>query len=366
MFNAIVLKDFQSHELSELIFDKGVTVITGSSNQGKTSILRALNWVVNNRPRGAGIIRRGKDCCEVSLSIDDKIIRRVRSKNENCYYLTVDGEEIRFEALGGNVPEEIVSILNMKDINIQEQLASYFLVLETPGKVGTYINSITKLDEIDQIIFEISRLIRTENVTQTELMDKLCHVENEEKIYQDIDLDDFERDVEKHNVFIKNKEKLDLEIVSLEDMIVNIDEVEDELEAISLPENTIQLIEDGSFLSKKVRDLEDKIQYLKTLVEDCSDYIFELLSIKDVDFSILDTVVEHKNKAISLNDDVRSLRNVILTIEADNRDAESYKELIEKLNDEIVYIMENDLTICPYCNQELNNDTKKVLLERAS
>jgi len=57
----ITIKNFQSHEETELQFSSGVNVIVGSSDSGKSAILRALKWVVQNKPSGTAFFTEGSD-----------------------------------------------------------------------------------------------------------------------------------------------------------------------------------------------------------------------------------------------------------------------------------------------------------------
>ena len=56
MIDKISIKNFQSHPNTELELDPGINVITGSSDNGKTSIFRALYWIIYNRPSGNSFI----------------------------------------------------------------------------------------------------------------------------------------------------------------------------------------------------------------------------------------------------------------------------------------------------------------------
>ena len=44
----IELHNFQSHEYTEMEFDRGLNVILGNSDVGKTAILRAIKWALYN------------------------------------------------------------------------------------------------------------------------------------------------------------------------------------------------------------------------------------------------------------------------------------------------------------------------------
>ena len=52
MIKKIQIQNFQSHKETTLKLDPGVNIIVGTTDSGKTSILRALRWVIWNRPSG--------------------------------------------------------------------------------------------------------------------------------------------------------------------------------------------------------------------------------------------------------------------------------------------------------------------------
>ena len=52
MIHSIKIQNIQSHKDTQLEFNPGINAIVGSSNNGKSAILRALYWVVYNRPLG--------------------------------------------------------------------------------------------------------------------------------------------------------------------------------------------------------------------------------------------------------------------------------------------------------------------------
>ena len=52
MITKIEIKNFQSHKDTMIDFDKGINSICGESDNGKTAIIRAIRWVIENRPLG--------------------------------------------------------------------------------------------------------------------------------------------------------------------------------------------------------------------------------------------------------------------------------------------------------------------------
>jgi exonuclease SbcC len=160
MIDKLEMVNFQSHKNSTIEFGSGVNVIVGSSDSGKSAILRALLWVITNQPAGDGFRRHGTKETRVSLSIDGTTIDRIKSDSKNLY--RIDGRE--HKAFGkGQVPPEIAEFLNFHDINFSKQMDPAFMLSNSPGEVARYLNQIVKLDTIDQSMSNITSWQRNNN-----------------------------------------------------------------------------------------------------------------------------------------------------------------------------------------------------------
>ena len=157
MIKSITLKNIQAHKNSKLEFDKGINAIIGSSNNGKSSIIRALNWNRYNRPLGIDNLAshwivddKGNLKEEMSVTIENDFgtVVRKRTKNENQYI--VNDKELN--VVKSDVPVEVEQTLNLSETNIQNQQDSPFLLSETSGKVAEYFNRIVRLDIIDKVL----------------------------------------------------------------------------------------------------------------------------------------------------------------------------------------------------------------------
>ncbi len=154
MIKEINIKNFQSHDNTNLILDSGVNVIVGSSDSGKSAIIRALRWVTSCVPRGDAIRSywSEKDDTKVSIITDNnEVVERIRNNMANKYILTKDdSSEIVFEAFNNVVPEEIQDVLNIEDsINIQNQIDPPYLISQTSGSVALHFNKIANLEKVD-------------------------------------------------------------------------------------------------------------------------------------------------------------------------------------------------------------------------
>lgn len=152
----LTIKNFQSHQDSVLSFDPGVNVIIGSSDSGKSAILRAINLVIKNEPRGTSYIRLGCKEALISIKTGENLITRIRSKKDNIYKL--NNQE--FRAFSQAVPLPISEVLNCPDINISRQLDAPFLLSLSPGDIAKKLNEIANLDLIDSSLSAINSLIK--------------------------------------------------------------------------------------------------------------------------------------------------------------------------------------------------------------
>jgi len=200
MIKRAFITNFQSHEKTWLEFAPGLTAVIGSSDSGKSAVLRAMNWVVNNRPLGAEFVSTwSKDvACNVILDfVDEKgditTIERVRTKNDNMYVIN-GGEEfggergMELKAFGAEVPDEVACVVNMNEINLQRQLDAPFLLSESSGEVARYLNSIVNFDVIDRSLANIERIKRQHKRDLADAESSLADAEEALQQYENIDI----------------------------------------------------------------------------------------------------------------------------------------------------------------------------------
>jgi DNA repair exonuclease SbcCD ATPase subunit len=188
MIKSFKIFNFQSHKESELLLHKGVNIIVGSSDSGKTAILRALKWVKDNRPSGDSFRSDWGGETSVELQTDEDV-SVIRTKGKTDSYTThVTGEEdVIYKALGTGVPDEVNKLLCLNEINIQEQHDSPFLLTETSGKIAEHWNKIAHLEKIDIATSNVNSAIREltsdikykedQQATQLEELKKFEHLE---------------------------------------------------------------------------------------------------------------------------------------------------------------------------------------------
>ena len=105
MIESIRIKQFQKHKDTTLEFANGLNVICGESHNGKSAIIKAILWVLTNKPSGTAFRRIGHDGEDTSVKVtfNDGSVERVRGDKRSCY---IYGNE-EFKAVRTDVPSEI-------------------------------------------------------------------------------------------------------------------------------------------------------------------------------------------------------------------------------------------------------------------
>ena len=86
MIKEIDIVNFQSHKSTHLDLVPGVNVIVGASDSGKSAIIRALRWLIWNRPVGDAFISHWADGGFVNIVTDQMdVIQRAKGPGGNQY-----------------------------------------------------------------------------------------------------------------------------------------------------------------------------------------------------------------------------------------------------------------------------------------
>ena len=155
MIQSIRLHNFQLHEDREIELGRFCTTLRGASRVGKSSILRALRWLVFNRPSGSDFIRHGTKGTRVSVIADGRKVSRVKGE-KNLYVL--DGKKLA--AFGAGVPEAISNLFNLSPANFASQHDTPFMLLSSPPEVSRELNAVVNLDLIDRVMGRAAAQVR--------------------------------------------------------------------------------------------------------------------------------------------------------------------------------------------------------------
>lgn len=143
MIKELKLKNFMKHEQLHLKFTEGLNVIYGESNAGKTTIFNAIELALNNEGSEKDYLSYDTNFL-IEIKIKDNVIKRTKRK----YQIN----DIELKAFNNNLPEEITSIIHLKDINWQRQWDSYFLIQDSGGQTAKLFKKIIGNEEEEHLI----------------------------------------------------------------------------------------------------------------------------------------------------------------------------------------------------------------------
>lgn len=190
----IRIKDFQSLEDAKIDLVKGLTVVVGGSNEGKSAIFRAITAALFNsgsdedvRVGSSGSSLIGIDNGEHSF-----IFRRDSEKKSTKTAYKIDGGK-EITKVGRNQLEEIARLFRITDVkmannnrervNFWDQGANPFLMDRTSGQLYEFLSlsSCDKYLEILKIMKSDIKKLSTDSVVLSASVDTLQKVNNEKE-----------------------------------------------------------------------------------------------------------------------------------------------------------------------------------------
>ena len=278
MIERLLLDNFQSHEKTEIELVEGVNVIAGQSDSGKTAILRALTWIVFNRPSGNAFCSHwgGETVATVVFSNGRKIVRG-KHKDKNWYGVQGEGgEDNEFRAFGTAVPETIQRELNLDNINFQRQLDPPFLVSETAGEVAKHFNRIANLQLIDQGVAKVNSKVSKLNSDISYLEERKGQLE--EALAQYEGLDAIEKRLAKLAQLYQKSDGTKKDMDNLQNLCNTIDDIEWDIGRIMPIVALGDKVEEAFSLIASRNNLENTLEIVRKRQEDvkCLEQILNL------------------------------------------------------------------------------------------
>ena len=211
----IRLENFQDHEDSTMDFTSGINLIVGSSDAGKSAILRAINFVFHNNLKGDSFIRHGSSECRVTIKFSDGVeVTRIKGGDVNSYTLTdLEGNQHTFAKIGTSVPDEIKKHLGQpplddkkRPISYADQMSNLFLVDLSSTDLPRTLSELTGIQNLQTAAETLSKNARSFDRIIKDKTDKVTKLENDldEYSYVTKDLEAIE-EIETQLVYINSK-----------------------------------------------------------------------------------------------------------------------------------------------------------------
>ena len=308
MIDFIEIRNFQIHKRSRIDFDPGITIIAGTSDNGKSSIIRAFRWCFNNRPQGYSFRRWGtpeKSITAVDVSVDGEVISRKRGNVKNEYHFSGD----IYKALRADVPEPILDHLKILPFNLQLQNDTIFLFQNSDSEVAKMINDVSGISIIDDILKETNRRLRELN--------------SEEKILTGL-IADKKIQMSSYKVFVGLKER----VYDLQEKGAIVSEKQEALEDI---EESLDRIRTLRAKKKRLPDCENLLERLDRLPELNTKISSSVKFFRELEGFI--SVVEQTPKISG--EEIESLQKRIEALVLQFNRTQKLKETINELEEDL-------------------------------
>lgn len=164
------LKNFQAHKNTVIDFNDQFNCIVGPSRAGKSSVVRALNFLFFDNWSDA-YVRNGSSFTELILHLDNGyVISRSKSGGSGVNKIIVtnpDKTQQVYEKFGTDTPEPVRKILQIYpvkidvdadvEVNVADQDHSPFLLSESGPTKTKYINRLTGAHVLDAAMRSVNK-----------------------------------------------------------------------------------------------------------------------------------------------------------------------------------------------------------------
>lgn len=344
------LVNFESHKDTTIEFSpKGITSITGTTDSGKSSIVRAIRFVVSNEPKGSDFIRYGQKRASVRMKMSNGYeIVRTRTNSSAGEYIVIDpsGVATDFKGFGNDIPIEVLNAHQMpkvelatgvnRSLNTAFQLDGHFMLSDSPLQRAAAIGRLTGVHLVDGAIkknyADILSLSKDTKVSET--------------IIQDMDSKIASLD------WIKAKE---MSLTFIEGLIIGAKSFESELNKLTSLSKERNLLR--SRVSMYEIDLEgyDHLPVAEAMLNNADRLLLELSTLKNMDES-------YYNLAASI--DELEGKVGLIDIDTINDDFTKVDDIIKELS--IIKPLHRDLTLYSSLEKESQRLIDSSVVDKVS
>ena len=355
---SLILHNFQQWKSGNITFTKGLNILVGDTECGKSTLFRAISSILTGK-MPEDYIRKGCKDTSVELKFSDKtVFKRRRSNKENiiCSNNTV------YERVGKEIPSQYFIDLGPTSITFGDKKQSlclysqfdphFFITLSDYDK-SKLIGSICGIDIVDKVVDRVNKDIRQANSNIkfiTEQLDndnkllelKQPELDNKTLICNNLSniVDNVNKSVDKLNKLVK----INQELLSLNTLISECE----------TNKNLFKRILD-TFNFKESIDLLTKLVTLKTHI---SDINFNIYSInKNIEDKLYTFDIQSLKNKINLLDDLVYCQEALLKLKLNisnlEHDLHANSIELDNLHKEKEALL-SDYDTCPLCGSVIN------------
>ena len=341
MIKKIHLKNFRCHVDKVIEFDSPIHVIVGASDTGKSCIIRALQWVLTNRPLGSDYVKWGQTSCSVDVYTDKGVVNHTRNGKQSTY--SVNGLDLTHT--GSQVPEQVLDVLGVEEINIQSQLEPPYMLMDSGGEVAKRIAKFADLEQGLRVVSAVKQDVRRLTSKVDVLQEQHSKLESAIIKYQS--LDDIKPLVEQHEKQERILETFTERHLELHEMIGEIDRIGIQQSILSKAfsyTGDIQSLEAMNVEYRADLEAQRRLQRQVSAIQLCNSFVSNkgLIFSQESHFSRYN---KHEIEYKEATSNAKHLSSLIKSYQGLEATLSGMKSAISSL--------EEKMTICPTCQRPL-------------
>ena len=351
----VQIKDYQIIKKMSLEFVPGLNVIIGPSNNGKSSILKAIKAATFTIP-GTSPIRFGQSNYTVGIQYNGHVVILQKGLKESLYI--VDGE--KYSKFGQITPEIVANSLNIKELvlngnkeqlNFWDQMNYPFLLDKTGVEMFRFVIDSGENDKLSDVLKSM--------VSDRQNLNKNIDILQGSINAVDLEIDNYKKELDDAKPIIEASTN----IILLQQQVSKLNLLKDLKNKIDV--NKTKLIEikvkQETQLNyyNTIKEINSNISDLANKQVDLTNY---LLKLKDLRNSLLN--INDKLKPIIYIDikeeDINKIINLKSILNKHNEISHDLSAAYNNLNDYSLYLNHNKelkeyFKICPYCGNPIHN-----------
>lgn len=329
---------------------KGLTVISGSNNCGKSAVIRAIEGVFINKG-GHSFVRHGADHSTVTIDVDGRQIIWKKGKKINQYI--IDGKV--FDKVGSSPPDELkefkIHAIKAGNQELWPQVApqftgQVFLLDQSGSTIAEAVTDVERVGVLNKALKLCDSDRRSNNSTLKVRRGDLQKVESDLEVYEGLD------------AVLLQVEELDREFESLKTQTVKLRKMQDVQARLLRQKEVFTRLESASDLEcpdtsklQKTFDLLTDLRKKKSKFEKLNQVLSNLESVmslkSNTDVQPLSDLIEERNRLKILHQRYQNI-----AAEAPVRQAE-----MDKLKNELNEVNQAlaEFKTCPLCGSSNEN-----------
>ena len=362
----VSIKNYQVIKQADLTFEPGVTVIIGSSNNGKSSIIRSIEAAINNKG-GSDFIHYDAEACEVAIEDNGQKIIWSKNKNSNKSYYDINGQVLN--KIGQKQLEEVGQLLNMSEIqvnndkfrlNFWKQLEFPFLVGKTHYQLFDFISKSKDQELIANLEDETTTHIKNTNVELSDLNSKIDartqdiinikkEIEQLEK-FVTFSPEDMEKMLQINNSLSQNITTYKKALETENQLLTQFFDIKDKYK---------DLKKTTTILEYELNDFNDLLSYKNTIaeIEKFKNVLNDINKKMQISEELYKEVLEKKEEIEKVEKSVIALYHAFKRLDSLENEINDATQLVYSIEDKIKADKEelSTFNVCPFCGSSLEN-----------